>query len=258
MEPKKHIWTLNDNIGYIALLDSMGADLLSVNAARVSFDRHSNEFSPLDEKLFETLMMSNPRHSAPFRHAKIVFRFCAPVAIARQFYKHVVGIDAIEYDGFQYSFKSAEKQFREEAWNEKSGRYVTFEPTFYTPKPWMWRRQAKKNKQASVDAEGSLDGELLTRLADAKNKVDYEFYQKLLAGGVAREQARFFLPQSMYVEWYWTMSLQAALHFMDLRDHKGAQHEAQLYGKAMEKLLKIDFPESVKVYRKAKHEAPAE
>lgn len=247
--PSIKIFTLGDEIGYIEYLGHYGDDLLSVNAARVSFDRYSMIFSDADERLLGTLIKSTPMHSAPLRHAKITFRMCAPVAIARQFYKHVVGIDTIEYDGISIKHVEAAQRAPDEAWNEKSGRYVTFEPEFYIPDENSWRLGAKNNKQGSVpDTEGRLDGANLTAAARAKVLADYEYYKSLLAAGVAKEQARFFLPQSMYVEWYWTLSLQSALHFVDLRDHPGAQGEAQKYGVAMENLLSQTFPAAMRVW----------
>ena len=53
-----------------------------------------------------------------------------------------------------------------------------------------------------------------------------------MAAGIAPEQARLFLPAyGMYVRWRWTVSLNAALHFLTLRQGEGAQSEIVDYTK---------------------------
>ena len=54
-----------------------------------------------------------------------------------------------------------------------------------------------------------------------------ELYEKLLAAGVCREQARGVLPQNLYTEYYATTDLNNLLKFIDLRTHEGAQWEIQ-------------------------------
>ncbi len=68
--------------GYVRLVDSMGTELSIVNAARVSYDKESNELSQRDEKLLEFLIREN--HMSPFRHASMTFEVYAPLFVARQ------------------------------------------------------------------------------------------------------------------------------------------------------------------------------
>ena len=60
--------------------------------------------------------------------------------------------------------------------------------------------------------------------------------------GVAKEQARIVLPQSIYTQWIWTGSLQAFLHVVELRAKPDAQYETQQYGFAVRTLLQATFP----------------
>ena len=69
-------------------------------------------------------------------------------------------------------------------------------------------------------------------------------YQELLASGVAPEQARMVLPQSMYTEWIWSGSLDAFCQMCRLRLGCDAQEETrQIARQVYDKLLEL-FPVS--------------
>jgi thymidylate synthase (FAD) len=74
-------------------------------------------------------------------------------------------------------------------------------------------------------------------------------YQGLLSLGVSREQARGVLVPAFYTSWVWTASLQAVLHFIDLRQGEGAQNEIQKYAQSVEQLIAPIVPETVKTWR---------
>jgi thymidylate synthase (FAD) len=71
-----------------------------------------------------------------------------------------------------------------------------------------------------------------------------DLYHRLLEHGVAREQARGVLPLNIYTEFYWTVSLQALVNFIQLRQHAGAQYEIRLYADALQKLAHPVVPVS--------------
>ena len=100
----------------IQIVDKMGSDLTVVNSARVSFNKHKQEFGDNDEKLIAYLAKHN--HWSPFSHCSLQFRIKAPIFVARQLVKHQVGL----------------------AWNEVSRRYVDDKPEFYIP--FLWRERA--------------------------------------------------------------------------------------------------------------------
>jgi thymidylate synthase (FAD) len=54
-------------------------------------------------------------------------------------------------------------------------------------------------------------------------------YERRLAAGVAREQARKDLPLSTYTEAYWKVDLHNLLHFLQLRMDDHAQEEIRAY-----------------------------
>lgn len=203
--------------GFVELVDFMGSDLSVVNAARVSFGKQKSEMSDGDKKLIKYL--AEHKHMSPFRHVQLQFRIKAPEFVMRQWYKHVVGIT--------YSERCVDH-----AWNEISGRYVEYEPEYYTPK--VWRSQSKDNKQCSTDEPAKFQQNEM--YASILMDVD-AFYHGMIHDGVAKEQARIILPLSMYTEVIWTASLEAIANFIKLRDHEGAQWEIREYAKAVKELV---------------------
>ena len=71
-------------------------------------------------------------------------------------------------------------------------------------------------------------------------------YKEMIALGVCREQARCVLPLGLYSEVYWTVSLQAAAHFIRLRTDSHAQWEIQQYAQAVRQVVAEVFPESLR------------
>jgi thymidylate synthase (FAD) len=198
----------------VQLLDIMGSDLTVVNAARVSFAAESEEFGSRDKKLIRYL--ANHNHWTPFAHVQVQFRIKAPVFVARQLVKHQVGL----------------------VWNEISRRYVDFLPTFHQPE--AWRKRADNKKQGSSDDSFTgPDGERFDmRYKDLMDKAE-AVYDNMIASGVAPEQARMVLPQSMMTEWYWTGSLAAFARVVQQRISSDAQYECQIIAQKIDQALAI-------------------
>jgi thymidylate synthase (FAD) len=214
--------------GFIELIDFLGSDLTVVNAARVSFGNRKTQLDSADEKLIRYL--AKHQHWSPFRHVQLQFHCKVPEFIARQWYKHVVGI--------AYS----EGATNDHAWNEISLRYVdATDFDVYMPKEGF-RKQSSNNKQASTD-ELVEDADHRLRNAYAEHSESaLRLYSELVEQGVAKEQARGVLPLNIYTEFYWTVSLQALSNFIHLRQHAGAQYEIRLYAQALEELTKTVVP----------------
>jgi thymidylate synthase (FAD) len=58
---------------------------------------------------------------------------------------------------------------------------------------------------------------------------------------VAKEIARLCLPQSVYSQAYWTVSLQGVLHFLEQRLKPDAQYEIRRYAEGVYQLMKGDL-----------------
>lgn len=214
------------NHGYIRLVDTLGDDLAVVNAARVSYDKESTEFTQRDSSLLKFLLREG--HTSPFRHAALTFEVYAPLFVARQWWKYAVASTHID---------------DQNGWNESSRRYITEEEQFYIPAPNEWRSKPENSKQGSGAPIDATEGEYYT---DTLNEVVGQGllnYQQALNDGIAPEIARLFLPAyGMFVRWRWTVSLQGVLTFLEQRLGHDAQVEIQLYAQALEKLTANAYP----------------
>lgn len=213
--------------GYVRLVDYMGNDLSIVNAARASFAKESSEFSQSDGKLISFLAREN--HMSPFRHAFITFEFYAPLMVARQHWKYVVGSDHTM-----------------DSWNESSRRYITMDPEFYFPTAEQWRLAAEDKKQGSSGLAGPWIGALLTTELKALADKCESLYNMAIENGIAPEQARLFLPAyGMYLSYRWSCSLQSVALFLNQRLSEDSQVEIQEYAKAVDELVRPLYPVSL-------------
>jgi thymidylate synthase (FAD) len=207
----------------VELIDHMGSDASVVNAARVSFGKRITEMSEGDTKLIRYLAKHN--HWSPFGHASVQFRIKAPIFVARQLVKHQVGL----------------------TWNEISRRYVDYEPEFYEVDKWRGRPVDKKQGSSEENIEWINRSIRTSALQDQVENVALANYNLMIGAGVAPEQARMILPQSMMTEWYWSGTLYAFARICNLRCAEDAQYEtrivANLINDECEKLFPISWTE---------------
>lgn len=211
----------------VEYIDHMGSDLTVVNAARVSFNKqsdwlpkvHNGEKNVLlekDRKLIHYL--ARHRHTSPFGHCFASFRVRAPIFVRSQLVKH--------------------KFLRI---NEVSRRYVDDDPDFFQPRYWRGRSADKKQgSEGQVDSNANVN---------YHNEKSLNLYNQLLDEGVAPEQARMVLPQSMMTEWYWSGSLDAWADMCRLRGMPDTQLESREVSAYISDKMYDLFPESWKALR---------
>ena len=206
----------------VELIDKMGTDLSVVNAARVSYSKTKDMFDQKDEKLIKYL--AEHEHWSPFAHASMQFRIKAPIFVARQLVKHQVGL----------------------VWNEVSRRYVDFPPEIYRPDAWRGRPiNSKQGSDGTVELGQTIDHNLETTMESC-----LILYNTMIQKGVAPEQARMVLPQSMMTEWYWSGTVYAFARVCNLRCKPDTQKETQDVANEIDRLAKDAFPHSWKHLRK--------
>jgi thymidylate synthase (FAD) len=130
-------------------------------------------------------------------------------------------------------------------WNEISRRYVDTEPEFYEVDKWRGK---------PIDKKQGSDGEIEKQeqceiLANVASFHALNSYQKLLDAGVAPEQARMVLPQSLMTEWWWSGTLYAFARVCNLRCAEDAQYETRLIANKIDRKCKRKFPVSWKKLR---------
>ena len=201
----------------VTLVDHMGDDLTTVNAARVSFHKmHTSLDEKKDPRLIKYL--ADHEHTSPFKHAALSFHIKAPIFVARQLVKH-------EYL----------------VMNEVSRRYVDSSPEFWLP--LAWREWSEDKKQGSGGSHPS-------KAVQERCKTDYKYsvtiavrsYKQMLRDGIAPEQARMVLPQSMMTEWYWTGLLGSWAKMCKLRLKADAQAETRLVAEQVYEVACEKFP----------------
>lgn len=219
--------------GYVRLVDVLGNDLSIVNAARVSYDKESAEFTEKDVKLINFLIREE--HTSPLRHAAITFEVYAPLMVARQWWKYAVASTHVD---------------DQNGWNESSRRYITEYEEFYVPQANEWRSKPENSKQGSGLPIREGLGNNLSEELKKHIRSSVASYEAAMDFNVAPELARLFLPAyAMYVRWRWTVSLQGVITFLDQRLEHDAQVEIQEYAKAVDKLTNEAFPNVMKAVK---------
>ena len=236
---------LDDGIGFLALVDRMEQDaaLKVVNAARISYNREKGSFDEADGKLARFLWVHG--HTSPYRHSFFTFHWKAPLFVFRQAFKYQVGSTWREYeaDGQSISVEAFDVLFDTDkgcSWNEISGRYVHWTPEFYVPVR-MRANPPHGNKQASVDLPPDFDHEGEREAMLAESRAAFDTYERRIERGVAKEVARMVLPQNLYTQAYWTVSLQGVIHFLSQRLEPDAQYEIRRYAEAVFECLRDDL-----------------
>jgi len=222
----------------VTLVDKMGSDLTVVNAARVSYSKQSDwesitpagkvpgALADKDEKLISFLAKHN--HWSPFAHCSLQFRIKAPIFVARQLVKHQVGL----------------------SWNEISRRYVDYAPELFQPESWRGRpKDSKQGSDGTVELGQTIDHNLETTMESC-----LILYNTMIEKGVAPEQARMVLPQSMMTEWYWSGTLYAFARVCELRCAKDTQLETRIIADKISEYCEKSFPISWKHLRNLNEE----
>lgn len=230
-----------DGIGSVEYVQHMGTDLTVVNSARVSFGKHKDELDERDRKLVKYLI--DHRHTSTLEHNVVTFRFTVPLYVRSQHHRH-----------------------RTWSFNEQSRRYSEENIQFYEPA--LFRTQHASNRQASnadelvdpminpEDQDSPKWGEWIKPYTASQAIRDHhqdslDLYEKLLAAGVCREQARGVLPQNLYTQYYGTVDASNLLKFIDLRTHEGAQWEIQQVARACLEIATNLWPVTVGAYRES-------
>ena len=193
-------------------------DQMPALSARVSHaaSGKTGEDPEKDNRLINFL--AQHKHMTPFEHQSVTFKIVLPIFVAREWMRH-----------------------RTQSYNEISMRYSA-SPVgkFYYPQ--IWRLQATTNKQSSTGEVEDQAG--CTKIIKSAYENALETYNKLLAKGVCREQARSIVPVGNYTEFYATANLRNWVHWYELRVAQDAQWEIRQYARCIGESLKELWPNS--------------
>lgn len=205
------------DLGHVSLEGFCGSDLDIVNAARVSFNKRHEIMEEGDDKLISFLMKN--RHGTPFEMAWFKFRVKAPIFVFREWHRHRIA-----------------------SINEWSARYSELKDDFYVPRLENVRKQiGKPGHYKYIQADKDLAFWFTDELADFSKKA-FQLYKEAIARGVAKEQARFFLPVNIFSEMYWAVNARALMNFLSLRNSPKAMWEIREYAKVLEGIFAEHMP----------------
>ena len=168
--------------------------------ARVSNPSNQNN-TTTNEKLIKYLI--NNQHWSPLEMVSVCIEIETTRDIARQILRH-----------------------RSFSFQEFSQRYAVADLGFNKREA---RLQDNKNRQNSIELDGSQNTDLLTTWEEMqKNVIDSSetAYKWAIDNGIAKEQARCVLPEGMTVSrMYVNGTLRSWVHYIQLRSDNGTQKE---------------------------------
>ena len=159
------------------------------------------------------------QHWSIFEHAFLTVEINTSLAIATQILRH-----------------------RSFTFQQFSQRYAdSTELQLELPVPDL-RKQDTKNRQNSTDDLG--DYVKLGLQEEIRKHFEYslKLYNKMLGVGVAKECARFVLPQATQTRLYMSGSLRSWMHYIDLRSAHGTQSEHMEVAEAIRCIFTCQFP----------------
>jgi thymidylate synthase (FAD) len=158
-----------------------------------------------------------PTHWTPFGQQVIKLRMKAPVPVRTQCFKSKMGF--VE--------------------NEESRRYIDSTPELFTPEFRERPEGSIKQGSGGIHHHNSVWQQRYSVMCDRA----LGMYEAMIEDGVAPEQARFVLPQGVYVNWVWTGSLYAFAEFYNKRhDRNHAQGEIADLADAISPIMQALFP----------------
>lgn len=159
------------------------------------------------------------QHWSIFEHAFLTVEINTSLAIATQILRH-----------------------RSFTFQQFSQRYAdSTELQLEIPVPDL-RRQDTKNRQNSTDDLGSDLKETMSLMIKKHFEESLNIYNLLLAQGVAKECARFVLPQATQTRLYMSGSIRSWIHYIDLRAGHGTQSEHMEIANLCKNIFVEQFP----------------
>lgn len=184
-----------------------------VYIARVSSPKNQN--SPELSRLIRYCITH--QHWSIFEHSHMTLEIETSLAIATQLLRH-----------------------RSFTFQQFSQRYA--DPTQMGFEFIQWRKQSEKNRQSSTD---ELDQETIEKLSDQWSHVLSEiehFYKMAISLGVAKESARFVLPQCTTTKLYMTGNIRSWIHYIQLRTQGDTQLEHREVALLAKKIFVTELP----------------
>jgi len=188
-----------------------------------------NQENPSFERLLRYCIKQ--KHWSIFEQASMTVEVVTPLAIAVQLLRH----NSLRFQQFSGRYESQEEMAKH------TTDLTTFKDIFYMPEEA--RTQDVKNRQNSIPAgAGELTDSMWNTMSSAYT-VALMAYQDLLNQGIAKEIARFVLPQGVFSRLYVTGNCRSWIHYLGVRDDEGvAQFEHCELARSIRPIFSKVFP----------------
>jgi thymidylate synthase (FAD) len=171
-------------------------------------------------------------HWSVFEQASMTVEVVTPLAIAVQLLRHR------SFTFQQFSGRYEDQQEMSSHTEDLSA----YNNLFYMPEEA--REQDPKNRQNSLPASDPGLTDAMWATMSTSYMVAQQCYNDLLSRGVAKEIARFVLPQGVYSRLYVTGSCRSFIHYIGVRDDEGvAQYEHCELARAIKSVFTTQFPQ---------------
>jgi thymidylate synthase (FAD) len=175
-------------------------------------------------------------HWSVFEQATMSVEVVTPLAIS---------VQALRHRSFNFQQFSGRYENQELMETHTEG-LPAYKGVFYIPEEA--RCQDTKNRQNSIFSDDpSLTDKMWDEMTFAY-KACLTSYKNLLEMGIAKEMARFVLPQGVYTRLYITGNVRSFIHYINVREDLGvAQYEHVELAKTVKSVFSEQFPTIYKV-----------
>ena len=170
-------------------------------------------------------------HWSVFEQASMTVEVVTPLAIAVQLLRHR-----------SFTFQQFSGRYEDQQEMVKHTEDLTaYNNLFYMPEEA--RTQDSKNRQNSIPAEDPALTDTMWATMSTSYMVAQQCYNDLLQRGIAKEIARFVLPQGVFSRLYVTGSCRSFIHYIGVRDDEGvAQYEHCELARCIKSVFATQFP----------------
>jgi thymidylate synthase (FAD) len=186
-------------------------------------------------------------HWSVFEQASMTVEIVTPLAIAVQLLRHR-----------SFCFQQFSGRYEDQQEMRKhTADLSSLLDLFYMPE--VAREQDTKNRQNSLFSEDPSKTDAMWATMSTAYMVAQQCYNDLLDRGIAKEIARFVLPQGVFSRLYVTGNCRSWVHYLSVRDDEGvAQYEHVELARAIRPVFSSVFPTVSEAVFTESHDAEKE
>ncbi|MEL4896010.1 FAD-dependent thymidylate synthase [Crocosphaera sp. Alani8] len=188
------------------------AEELIAYCARVSSNNQNN---PEIKKLLKYCVKHG--HWSIFEQASMTVEIRCPMAISVQILRHR-----------SFCFQQFSKRYQK----------IT-KDDFYLPEI---RLQDSRNRQNSIELEDNSLEEIYQEEINVLYGKILDLYEKMLDDNIAKECARFILPEGIMTKMYMTGNIRSFIHYLEVRKGEGTQKEHRQIALEIDQIFKEQCP----------------